>query len=99
MGVTCPSSHDHDLLGIQLAALGLPVARVAVADREQEQPETVEIALAEIGDIPAQAVFDDLAHFVAFGGPILGSPVGEGRQVEAAAANEGIRILHDGIDL
>jgi hypothetical protein len=64
-----------------------------LAEGEKEQTEVAEITLAEVGDVPAQVIFDDLAYPRSFFRPIIGCPVGKGRQVKSLLADKLVLLL------
>jgi len=50
--------HDHNLLGVGLAS-GCRLSGDPVAKGEQDEPHSVEIALVEVRDVPAETAAPD----------------------------------------
>src|SRR6266545_1013143 len=72
---------------------------MTITKRVQEQPTPCEIARAEVGHIPAQAMLYNLLYLRAFRLPVRGQPGGKRRQEEAALADKAVGRVHDGVDL
>src|SRR5262249_38377133 len=64
------------------------IGRIAIAHREQEQPRPGEIALAEVGHVPAEPPGDDVWGFAWRAAHLRRAPVGEGRHDIAELADE-----------
>ena len=90
--------HDHDFFGIQLALQGRPILRAAVPNGEEEQSEFVEIPHTKVGNIPAEVIGNDLLHLWPFPTPITRGPIGKGREVKPATANELIGRTHNSVN-
>lgn len=101
---------DLSLLGDeQLLRIGLDVPgiiEVAVAQGDHQQADLVEIAAAEVGDVPAEHVVLDLVVLAVLALPVLHGPGDEGRQRKLVALDQLERValnliqfgsLHDSI--
>ena len=55
-----PEAGEHQLLRVGLAAAGVALGEGPVADGQQAQPARGEVAAAVVGDVPADAAFDQL---------------------------------------
>src|SRR5208282_5585999 len=75
----------HDFLAIGGLAIAFD-AGVSIAQREGDEPDPVEGAGAEVGDVPAELADADFVTFGASAAPILRAPEGERRQVESILA-------------
>ena len=62
-------ARDHDLFGVEHARAARQILGAAVAHGEQEQAEFVELALAVVGDVPAEARVEDAGRPVAISAP------------------------------
>jgi len=90
-------AHDHDLFGIVFSA-GFPeISLQAVADGEEKEADRGEIVAAEIGDVPAELMRDDLTAFRSFQAPCVGRPVGKRGKQEPMLVQKGESLPHDGI--
>ena len=72
-------AHGLRLLSRNAAAPGGEIGIVAVADGEQEEAERIEISLAVVGDVPAEAALADLREIRGPRLHLFGREIGEGR--------------------
>jgi len=79
-------AHDEQLLSVGLYVL--IELGIAVADGEYQQALLGEIPEAEVGDVPPEHVVPDFIVLVPLGLPVLGTPGGEGRQMEVHPPGE-----------
>src|SRR6185437_12703892 len=72
---------------------------VAVAHVEHRDADTIEVALAKVGDRPAEPVTRHAAAIGSRTAPMVGTPVRELRQSDAMLAQCLVRELDGGVDL
>ena len=87
----------QQLLGVDLGILFLH-GLAAVADGDEGKTDFVEISLAVIRNVPAQAAVPDLVVFVALRLPLLRGEVAEGRQIAAVFLAHGLQLTKSLVD-
>ena len=90
---------DDHLLGIDHAATLAEFRQAAISQGEKNEPVGIETAEAEIGDVPAEAPFDDPADRGAAALKVFGRPMREARQAKSMTGGTECRTMQNRVDL
>ena len=88
---------EQQFFGIDLGVL-FPHGLAAVADGDKGEANFIEIALAVVGDVPAQAALPDLVIRMAFRFPFLRGEIAEGGQIATVLFTHGLQLLQSLVD-